>query len=58
MHVIVNSAECCSLLKNARNCLGPELDYKLNAASTSAMNEPSNDHENVDPNLQKANDFA
>ena len=55
---IINAPECMFVLKYALNCLGPELEYKLNAVSTSAMNKPSNDLENVDPYLQQASDLA
>jgi hypothetical protein len=45
-----DSKEYCLLLENAFDSVGPKLDCKLNAY-TSATNEPSNEQENVDPNM-------
>jgi hypothetical protein len=47
-----NSQECCMLLENALDCLSIQLEDKLNV-STSTMNEPCKEQENVDPNMQK-----
>lgn len=44
------------MLDNALDCLGPQLEDKLNA-STSSPNEPCIEQENVEPNLQQPNDF-
>lgn len=52
-----NSLECCLLLDNALDHLGPQVEDKLNAA-TSVMNEkPCNDQENINPNLQQRDDL-
>ncbi|XP_025808584.1 uncharacterized protein LOC112886803 [Panicum hallii] len=40
------------LLENALDCLSIQLEDKLNV-STSTMNEPCKEQENVDPNMQK-----
>ena len=49
---IAYSLECCLLLENALDCIGPQLEDKLNAI-TNATNKPCNDEENVDPNVQQ-----
>ena len=54
---IANSPECHLLLENALDYLWPQLEDKLNASATSAMNGCSNDQENFDPNVQQANDL-
>jgi zinc finger SWIM domain-containing protein 3 len=43
--------ECCLLLENALDSLGPQLEDKLNASSSATV-ESSNDQENVDPNVE------
>jgi hypothetical protein len=57
---IASSEECCLLLENALNSIGPQLEDKINA-SFSATNEPSNEQENVDqnvdPNVQPTAEF-
>uniref|UniRef100_A0ACD5VGC8 Uncharacterized protein n=1 Tax=Avena sativa TaxID=4498 RepID=A0ACD5VGC8_AVESA len=53
---VAYSTECCSLLENALDSVGPMLEEKLNA-SNSAINEPSNGQENVDPNVQLTDDL-
>lgn len=55
-HKVANSAECCMLLENALDSVGPKLEEKINA-STSAMNDPSKDKENADPNVQQTDDL-
>ena len=44
--------ECCVLLENALDCLSIQLEEKLNV-STSVMNEPCKNQENIDPNVQQ-----
>ena len=52
-----SSPECCLLLHNALDCLGTQLEEKLNVSS-SVMNEKScNDQENVEPNVQQRDDL-
>uniref|UniRef100_A0ACD5X0B4 Uncharacterized protein n=1 Tax=Avena sativa TaxID=4498 RepID=A0ACD5X0B4_AVESA len=53
---IANSLECCLMLENALDCVGPKLEDKLNE-TTNATNKPSNDQENVDPNVQQTSEF-
>lgn len=48
-HKAVHSPECCLMIENALDCLGTQLEDKLNA-STSTMSNPCNDQENVDCN--------
>nr|XP_051227111.1 protein FAR1-RELATED SEQUENCE 5-like [Lolium perenne] len=55
-HKVANSAECCMLLENALDTVGPKLEEKLNA-SASSMEEASNDQENADPNVQQIDDL-
>jgi hypothetical protein len=55
-HKVANSTECCMLLENALDSVGLKLEEKLNA-SASAMEEPSNDKENGDPNVQQIDDL-
>jgi hypothetical protein len=55
-HKVANYAECCMLLENALDSVGPKLEEKLKA-SASAMEEPSNDKENTDPNVQQIDDL-
>ena len=54
---IANSPECRLLLENALDYLWPQLEDKLNASATGATDACSNDQENVDPNVQQANDL-
>ena len=51
-----NSPECCKLIDNALDCLGTQLEDKLNL-STSTMSNPCNDQENVEPNVQQGDDL-
>jgi zinc finger SWIM domain-containing protein 3 len=53
---VAYSTDCCLLLENALDCVGAQLEEKLNACS-SAMNEPSKDQENFDPNVQQNEDL-
>ena len=61
---IANSEECCLMLEDAIDSIGPKLEDKLNA-STSATNGPSKEpskesskeQENIDPNVQQTADF-
>ena len=54
---VASSPECCLLLHNALDCLGTQLEKKLNVSS-SVMNEKScNDQENVEPNVQQRDDL-
>jgi zinc finger SWIM domain-containing protein 3 len=52
---VANSEECCLMLEDAIESIGPKLEDKLNA-SASATNEPSKEtskeQENIDPNVQ------
>jgi zinc finger SWIM domain-containing protein 3 len=45
-----HSPECCLMIDNALDCLGTQLEDKLNA-STSTMSTPFNDQENVELNV-------
>jgi len=51
-HKVASSLECCVLLENALDCLSIQLEEKLNV-STSVMNEPCKNQENIDPNVQQ-----
>jgi hypothetical protein len=53
---VARSKECYFLLENALDSISPQLEDKLNA-SCSARNEPSNEHENIDPNVQQTTNF-
>nr|XP_051221593.1 protein FAR1-RELATED SEQUENCE 5-like [Lolium perenne] len=57
---IANSEECCLMLEDAIESIGPKLEDKLNA-SASATNEPSKEtskeQENIDPNVQQTANF-
>jgi zinc finger SWIM domain-containing protein 3 len=53
---IAYSRECCLLLDDALDGVRPKLEEKLNA-STCAMDEPSNNQENINPNLQQTDDL-
>ena len=53
---VAYSTECCLILENALDCVGPQLEEKPNA-STSDMNEPSKAQENDDPNMQQGDDL-
>jgi hypothetical protein len=55
-HKAVHSPECCLMIENALDCLGTQLEDKLNA-STSTMSNPCNDQENVEPNVQQGDDL-
>ena len=44
------------MLENALDCISPQLDDKLHA-TTNATNKPSDDQENVDPNVQLTGEF-
>ena len=45
------------MLEDALACLWPQLEDKLNASATGATDACSNDQENIDPNVQQANDL-
>ena len=53
---VAHSLECCWVIQNALDCLGTQLEDKLNA-STSTMRNPCNDQENVEPNVQQGDDL-
>jgi zinc finger SWIM domain-containing protein 3 len=53
---VANSVECCLMLENALDCVGPQIEDKLNG-TTGAMDKPFNDQENNDPNVQQTNEF-
>jgi zinc finger SWIM domain-containing protein 3 len=57
---IANSEECCLMLEDAIESIGPKLEDKLNA-SASVTNEPSKktskEQENIDPNVQQTANF-
>jgi zinc finger SWIM domain-containing protein 3 len=55
-HKVANSQECCMMLENALDCVGPQIEDKLNA-TTNATNKPCNDQENIDPNVQQTNEI-
>jgi hypothetical protein len=44
------------MIENALDCLGTQLEDKLNS-STSTMSKPCNDQENVEPNVQQGDDL-
>nr|XP_020170890.2 uncharacterized protein LOC109756467 [Aegilops tauschii subsp. strangulata] len=52
---IAYSLECCLLLENALDCIGPQLEDKLNAIAN-ATSKPCNGEKNVDPNVQQTNE--
>ena len=54
---IANTLECRLMLEDALACLWPQLEDKINASATGATDACSNDQENVDPNVQQANDL-
>uniref|UniRef100_A0ACD5TMF3 Uncharacterized protein n=1 Tax=Avena sativa TaxID=4498 RepID=A0ACD5TMF3_AVESA len=58
---IANSEECCLLLEDALDYIGPKLEDKLNASSKEpskeSSKEPSKNQENIDPNVQQTTDF-
>ena len=53
---VANSLECCLILEDALDCVGPQLEEKLNA-TMDATNKPCDDQENVDPNVQLTSEF-
>ena len=55
-HKVANSLECRLILENALDCIGPQLDEKLDA-TMNAMKKPCDDQENVDPNVQLTSEF-
>ncbi|XP_044392845.1 uncharacterized protein [Triticum aestivum] len=55
-HKVANSLECHLILENALDCVGPQLDEKLDA-TMNATKKPCDDQENVDPNVQLTSEF-
>ncbi|XP_073360485.1 protein FAR1-RELATED SEQUENCE 5-like, partial [Aegilops tauschii subsp. strangulata] len=55
-HKVTNSLECRLILENALDCVGPQLDEKLDA-TMNATKKPCDDQENVDPNVQLTSEF-
>ncbi|XP_037449638.1 uncharacterized protein LOC119319253 isoform X2 [Triticum dicoccoides] len=55
-HKVANSLECRLILENALDCVGPQLDEKLDA-TMNATKKPCDDQENVDPNVQLTSEF-
>ena len=53
-HKVSHSPECCVLLENALDCLCTQLEEKLKLLGA---NEPSEDKENIDPNVQQRDDL-
>jgi zinc finger SWIM domain-containing protein 3 len=53
---VANSEECCLMLENAIDFVGPQIEDKLNA-TTNASDKPCNDQENTDPNVQLPNEL-
>ena len=53
---VANSEECCLMLENAIDFVGPQIEDKLNA-TTNASDKPCNDQENIDPNVQLPNEL-
>lgn len=51
------SLECCLLIDNAPDLLGPQVEDKLNAPSSVANEKPCNDQENISPNMQQRDDL-
>ncbi|XP_008670011.3 protein FAR1-RELATED SEQUENCE 5 [Zea mays] len=51
------SLECCLLIDNALDLLGPQVEDKLNAPSSVANEKPCNDQENISPNMQQRDDL-
>ncbi|KAJ1274955.1 hypothetical protein BS78_05G098900 [Paspalum vaginatum] len=51
------SPECCLLLDNALDHLGPQVEEKLNASTTVVNEKPCSDQENINPNTQQRDDL-
>jgi len=52
-----NSPECCLLLDNALDCLCTQVEDKLNLSSCAMDEKPTNEEENVDPNVNQRDDL-
>ena len=52
-----NSPECCLLLDNALDCLCTQVEDKLNLSSCAVDEKPTNEEENVDPNVNQRDDL-
>ena len=53
---VAHSPECCLMVENALDCLGTQLEDKLNV-SASTMSKPCNDQENAEPNVQQGDEL-
>jgi len=53
---VAHSPECCLMVENALDCLGTQLEDKLNV-SASTMSKPCNDQENPEPNVQQGDEL-
>jgi zinc finger SWIM domain-containing protein 3 len=51
-----SSSECCLFLDNALDCLGTQLEDKLNVSSSDVNEIPCEDQENADPNVKQRDD--
>jgi len=40
---VANYSDCCLLLEDGLDCLSTQLEDKLNASTTAALNKPCND---------------
>ena len=52
-----DSLECCLLLDNALDCLCTQVEDKLNLSSCAMDEKPTNEEENVDPNVNQRDDL-
>ena len=53
----VNSPECCLLLDNALDCLCTQVEDKLNISHCTMNEKPTNEQENIDPNMNLRDDL-
>jgi len=52
-----DSLECCLLLDNALDCLCTQVEDKLNVSNCAMNEKPTNEQENVDPNMNQRDDL-
>jgi len=52
-----DSLKCCLLLDNALDCLCTQVEDKLNISSCAMNEKPTNEQENVDPNMNQRDDL-
>jgi zinc finger SWIM domain-containing protein 3 len=51
------SPECCLLLDNALDCLCTQVEDKLNVSGCAMNEKPTNEQENIDPNVNQRDDL-